>query len=103
MVDINFSSVALAATFFFLGFLALCFAAGFAACVASAAGVVADCAGATSAAQAGTTIKANNSNIFFMVVLPPFVVKKIAACLNAVRSKLLLLLHRLKAIFTKPA
>jgi len=70
-VDISFSSgaAALAAAFLFLLFLcffALSFGAGCAACSDAA---LEDGAGATSAAQAGTTIKANNSNIFFMVTL----------------------------------
>jgi hypothetical protein len=56
--------------FFVLCFAALCFGAG---CCATCA--LEDGAGAASAAQAGTTIKANNnSNKFFMII--PLVVKK---------------------------
>jgi hypothetical protein len=56
------------AVFFFLCFLATGFWVGSAACADDA---LEDGAGAESAAQAGTTIKANNnSNIFFMVTSP---------------------------------
>jgi hypothetical protein len=55
-------------TFAFLCFLATGFWAGCAACSDDA---LAEGAGAVSAAQAGTTIKANsNSSIFFMALLP---------------------------------
>jgi len=58
---------AFVSTFFALCFLALCFGAVCAACAVDSleAG-----AGAVSAAQAGTTIKANNSNKFFIITLP---------------------------------
>ncbi|MGE5757476.1 MAG: hypothetical protein ACM3W8_01310 [Sideroxydans sp.] len=56
--------------FFVFCFLALCFGAGCAAC---ADGSLEDGAGTASAAQAGTTIKANNNSIkFFMITSPRF-------------------------------
>jgi hypothetical protein len=72
-------------------FFALCFAVFFAlcfgaACDACADGSWGDAATGASAAQAGTTIKANNnSNIFFMVQTP-FVVKKIVTPCSSIIS-----------------
>jgi hypothetical protein len=56
----------------FLCFLAACFGAGCAAGVVLAVGAAEAEAGAgvASAAQTGTTIKANNSNKYFMLKLP---------------------------------
>lgn len=77
VVDMPLALGAMAvAAVFFLCFEVLCFGAGFAVGAASAADAAEDGVGATSAAQAGTTIKANNSNIFFMVVsLPLWLIK----------------------------
>lgn len=63
-------AVAFFSVFFALCFLALCFGA---VCSACADGSLEDGTGAASAAQAGTAIKANNSNKFFMVI--PLLVK----------------------------
>ncbi len=66
-------ALAFAFFFFFLAFLGASLADSAAGAAADAAGFS---AGAVSAAQAGTTIKANkSSSVFFMVTLP-FVVKK---------------------------
>jgi hypothetical protein len=64
-------AAAIFSVFFALCFLALCFGA---VCAACADGSPEDGTGTASAAQAGTAIKANNSNKFFMII--PLVVKK---------------------------
>lgn len=64
-------AVAFFSAFFALCFLALCFGA---VCAACADGSPEEGTGTASAAQAGTAIKANNSNKFFMII--PLVVKK---------------------------
>jgi hypothetical protein len=56
--------------FFFLCFLAACFGAGCAAGEVLAVGTPEAGAGVASAAQTGTTIKANNSIKYFMLKLP---------------------------------
>jgi hypothetical protein len=71
-------AAAFGSVFFALCFLALCCGA---ACVACADASLEDGAGTASAAQAGTTIKANNSNKFFIFTLPFWLKKQLRLAL----------------------